>query len=247
MQTRKRSGAVRKSGSREASKRSARAPSRRASRVDTNTLPVPTNDPEVSTERAKLLAEYAKVLSIVSLAPTINAAEIVTRFVGSDVKLDEVAGELQKQCDAVQSGKTGRLEATLVSQAHSLDVLFNRLAQRAALNMGTHLGAAETYMKLALRAQSQCRATLETLSVIKNPPVVFAKQANIAHGPQQVNNALTRAENETEQPKLLEQEHGEWLDTGATRQAIGSDPPVAAVATVDRTPHVRRKVARKPQ
>jgi hypothetical protein len=36
-------------------------------------------------------------------------------------------------------------------------------------------------------AQSQCRATLAT---IKHPPVMgYVRQANIAHGPQQVNNA----------------------------------------------------------
>ena len=46
-------------------------------------------------------------------------------------------------------------------------------------------------MRLALKAQGQCRATLETLATIKNPPVVFARQANIAQGPQQVNNTAT--------------------------------------------------------
>jgi hypothetical protein len=35
-------------------------------------------------------------------------------------------------------------------------------------------------MRLALRAQGQCRATLETLAVMKSPPTVFARQANIA-------------------------------------------------------------------
>ena len=44
--------------------------------------------------------------------------------------------------------------------------------------MNEHLPAAETYMRLALKAQSQCRATLETLANIKNPPTVFARQAN---------------------------------------------------------------------
>jgi hypothetical protein len=34
------------------------------------------------------------------------------------------------------------------------------------------------------------RMTLESLATIKNPPVVYARQANIAHGPQQVNNQL---------------------------------------------------------
>ena len=48
--------------------------------------------------------------------------------------------------------------------------------------------AAETYVRLALKAQAQCRATLETLATIKNPPVVYARQANIAAGRQQVNN-----------------------------------------------------------
>jgi hypothetical protein len=38
-------------------------------------------------------------------------------------------------------------------------------------------------MHLALKAQGQCRATLETLATIKSPPMVIARQANIAHGP----------------------------------------------------------------
>ena len=38
-------------------------------------------------------------------------------------------------------------------------------------------------MKLALKAQNQCRMTLETLAAIKNPPVIYARQANFANGP----------------------------------------------------------------
>ncbi len=53
------------------------------------------------------------------------------------------------------------------------------------------MNAAELYLRLALKAQGQCRATLETLAVIKNPTALtFVKQANIAHGPQQVNNTI---------------------------------------------------------
>jgi hypothetical protein len=43
---------------------------------------------------------------------------------------------------------------------------------------------------MALRAQNQSRATLETLSAMKNPSVVITKQANISAGHQQVNNVL---------------------------------------------------------
>ncbi|MDP3856769.1 MAG: hypothetical protein Q8Q73_03305 [Stagnimonas sp.] len=81
----------------------------------------------------------------------------------------------------------------MAAQAHTLDAIFNHPACRAAHNLSEHLPAAETYMRLALKVQSQCRTTLESLAAIKNPTVVFAKQANIAHGPQQVNNRTVRA------------------------------------------------------
>ena len=63
-------------------------------------------------------------------------------------------------------------------------------------------------LRLALKAQAQCRATLEALAAIKNPqPVFFVRQANIAHGPQQVNNGATadvsRAEQSKNQPNKL--------------------------------------------
>ena len=41
-------------------------------------------------------------------------------------------------------------------------------------------------MRLALRAQSQCRATLDSLSSLNKAPTVFAQQANVATN-QQIN------------------------------------------------------------
>jgi len=66
------------------------------------------------------------------------------------------------------------------------------------MNVGEgYLEATETYLKLALRAQSQCRSTWEAVSAIKNPPVIgYAKQANFGVN-QQVNNSRT---GETENP-----------------------------------------------
>ncbi len=77
---------------------------------------------------------------------------------------------------------------------------------------------------------------LETLVTIKNPPVVFAKQANINHGNQQVNNGTpapaTHAEKTVNQSnELLEGQHGsETLDTRTTG-ATGIKNP--AMATLD--------------
>ena len=101
---------------------------------------------------------------------------------------------------------------------HAAERAFDRFGKGrhpAALNMGDHLGATETYMRLALKAQSQCRATLESLSEIRNPrSVAFVRQANIAAGHQQVNNGVAPAEGPSEsrdetgitQCKLLEAE-----------------------------------------
>ena len=57
----------------------------------------------------------------------------------------------------------------------------------------TGLRQIEGMMKLALRTQSQSRATIETLSNVKNPrQFITAKQANIAEV-QQVNNGPSPA------------------------------------------------------
>lgn len=154
-----------------------------------------------------------------------------------------LADELSAQISAVTKGDLQRAEAMLIAQAHTLEALFYELARRAGLNMGEYLQAAETYMRLALKAQSQCRATLETLAAIKNPAAVaFVRQANIAHGPQQVNNAApptaaaTRArESEIAPNELLELTDGKRLDLGATAPAVGTDSHLEALGTIDRT------------
>jgi hypothetical protein len=60
-------------------------------------------------------------------------------------------------------------EATLATQAVALNAIFTEMARRSGLNMGEYVSASESYMKLALKAQAQCRATIETLAAIKNP------------------------------------------------------------------------------
>ena len=105
------------------------------------------------------------------------------------VDLTESVALMQAKTEQVCSGDLSGPEAILTAQAVALDVIFNEMARRAALNMGEHLQATDTYMRLAMRAQGQCRATLQTLGELKNPrQVAFVQQANIAHGHQQVNN-----------------------------------------------------------
>lgn len=156
--------------------------------------------------------------------------------VDETIDVPALMDELRWQGEAVNKGDLAKAEAMLMNQATALQSLFARLAERG---MGCdHAPAFEANMRMALRAQSQCRATLDTLAAIKNPPVVYARQANVTTGPQQINNGMavpTRArENKIEQTQLLKGDHGEWMDTGTACAAIGSDQAMEAVGTINR-------------
>ena len=73
----------------------------------------------------------------------------------------------------------------LTSQAIALDSIFNRLAVQAQASIGKHPKVVETYLRLALKAQSQCRATAEALAAIKSPKQ-YINQTNVA-GAMQIN------------------------------------------------------------
>jgi hypothetical protein len=172
------------------------------------------------------------------IQPTLNAGYTMRTAMKRDfgeLDLADVAGELQDQCAAVQRGDLARPEAVLTAQAHMLDAVSNGLMRLAYRNMD-NFDVAERLFRLAFKAQSQGRATIETLATIKNPPMVFARQANVTSGPQQINNGVPLArEIQTEQNKLLEQTNGERLDTGAAGEAIESGAAMATVGTSDRT------------
>ena len=208
--------------------------------------PHPPKKPDLSQSAAvgKPDENEAACIARAVLYPTMQAAVTLKKYSNAYGELDlfELFKSLTELTRASNNGDLKRGEAMLTAQAHTLDAIFNNLAQRAAMNMSEHLGATETYLKLALRAQSQCRATWEALSTIKNPPIAgFVNQANIANGPQQVNNGTkpvsepprTR-ENPNPKSKLLEEKDGERLDTGATGAAGRVDTPLEAVGEGDR-------------
>ena len=95
-------------------------------------------------------------------------------------------------------------ETMLVAQAHTLDAIFHATLRRAQLNMGRSPEVVERYMKLALKAQNQCRCTWQAISAIRHPPVAgYIGQANIAHGPQQVNNSAAPSRSPSRENELF--------------------------------------------
>jgi len=182
--------------------------------------------------------DYDLATARLAIRPTVQAAVTLREYDKNygDLKLNHLISALVEQTKKSNDGDMGRAEAMLTAQAHTLDAIFNTLARRA--NNAEYLNQFEQYLKLGLRAQSQCRATWEAVSAIKNPPVMgYVKQANIAHT-QQVNNAVpddtsrTR-EKENSQNELMEQKDGERLDAGATGTTSKADSAMATVGKID--------------
>lgn len=174
-------------------------------------------------------------------AVTGNAATALmfSRGTFGDSDITESVAVMREKAERVRTGDLADLETTLTAQAATLNAIFNEMARRAALNMGEYVNTADTYMRLALKAQSQCRTTIEVLAEIKNPrPVAFVKQANISNGHQQVNNgatALPAHGNNSIQSNELSGAGYELLpDTRASAVTGRIDTPVAAMEEVDR-------------
>jgi hypothetical protein len=135
--------------------------------------------------------DQATTFARASMDPSVGAAAVIGRYSihMPDPDLTALMAELASQIDEVRSGSMRQPEAMLMGQAQTLQAIFNRLALTAM--SCSELDAVDIYLRLALRAQGQCRATLETLTALKNPPqIAYVGQANIAQGPQQVTNVV---------------------------------------------------------
>ena len=173
--------------------------------------------------QSQALAKLAtnSVLSAVTLKRYSNA--------GDDLEVPDLVAEMRKAGDEIVEGNMGRVERMLANQAMTLDAIFNDMAQRSGRQ--DSFKGIEVLMRLALKAQAQARSTAEALALLKNP-MPYIKQANIAHGHQQINNGqqATGAGNSQSEPnKLLEAQHGNTLDIGAQAAAVRANQKLETV------------------
>ena len=160
------------------------------------------------------------------LRPTVQAAvslqklgTVTTESQESDLSV--LVEELNDQVQAVRGGNVDRSQAMLFAQAQTLDSIFHALLRRGVNNLGHYPETADRYIRLALKAQSQCRTTLEAVIDIKQPKVGYVAQQNIAQT-QQVNN-------------YVENQDGERLDSGTQEEAVRTDQELEAVGAINRT------------
>lgn len=170
------------------------------------------------------------------------ALEVINAYTKSSVPVEEIVTSLRDRARAVNAGDLTLAESMLMNQAIALQGMFADLASRAAVQ--SSLQARQVLTQLALKAQANSRATLQTLVEAKNPrQVAFVKQTNVAQT-QQVNNgsvpppASARARKTKTTPiKLIaEDKNGSTtLDGRAATRAGKTNQGDAAVAVVLRS------------
>ena len=199
-------------------------------------------------EKTKQLGQ-AKMLNSASVMSAVTS-DAFSKSMFPDIDLSELIDDLKTKVEKVQSGDMTAMEAMLVGQAHSLQTIFVSLARKASNQ--EYLKNYGMFMSLALKAQSQSRATIQALVELKYPKQTnFVKQANIANGHQQINNNVpvadynvtnTRApahapakEINNQSNELLEVNNGSQTMVGRTAQTtIHKHKAMATVATQHR-------------
>ena len=201
-------------------------------------IPAPTDEERLQAGRNVTDPAYAAVNVICS----------TKRDHLDSIEVAEIFLQLKAQATAIQSGDLSLFDAMLVNQAVALQSLFADLAVKAS--SGTKSPEhCEMQLKLALRAQNQSRATIQTLLESRNPRVFINHQANVSNGPQQVNNPLAhtgaqaRAKAHIAQIELspnLEQNYDLRANDRTPIAAIRADTRHPAVETLDRAEERRR-------
>lgn len=114
----------------------------------------------------------SQMAAVVAFMPEFNAALTAAHFMAGarneETNTFDMCMHLAQEVKLVQSGNLRGLEAMLTAQAHALDVMFTSLAANAGGQMESGSPKdAESNLRLALKAQGQCRAAIEAISEIK--------------------------------------------------------------------------------
>ncbi|MGF6608484.1 hypothetical protein OKW45_003406 [Paraburkholderia sp. WSM4175] len=144
--------------------------------------PPPKRNPEALGLSGEQYDDPVKRGALIASSPVVRGAVTGRKYAepvfGAELDLTAYLAELNRQAAAVRAGDLSGVEALLVTQANTLDMIFNQFARKAAFS--EYLNQMQAHLSLALKAQAQCRATLEALAEIKNPrPLAFvgARQA----------------------------------------------------------------------
>ena len=154
---------------------------------------------------------------------------------GDNVKVVNAAKDgVEETLFKVKSGNLEDLEAILVNQVYVLNGLFNQLVMqgKASLTepavMRSLPNHPKTMLNVALKAQTQCRATVQAINELKNPKkTTFIKN--------QLNNVKMELEERIEQLEETTEHGSKKLDGETEATAISIDSEMETLEVIDRS------------
>lgn len=170
--------------------------------------------------------------------PSFIAAHAIASLSGGDRNI-KVVRELQDSIELlanrVKSGDLSDLEQILTSQVLALNALFGQLTSKGSgfLSDSAILKALpnhpKTLLNVALKAQNQCRATIQTINELKNPKkTTFIKN--------QLNNVQMELEQRIEALEEGVADHGsKSLDGSTEASAIRENQEMETVGVFHRS------------
>jgi len=166
----------------------------------------------------------------------------------------DYAVAIKREAERTVGGDLTMASETLTAQAITLDTIFTEMARRSLLNLGEYPLAAERYMRLALKAQSSSRATIDTLVKLHQPREQTVRHVHVNEGGQAViAEQFHHHAGGSENAKSAEQPHApESGAAGASPALPCSDPigPAVPVASGEGKPplqNARREGKRSAQ
>ncbi|WP_374420938.1 hypothetical protein [Novosphingobium arvoryzae] len=136
--------------------------------------------------------KIGRTLARITLDPQTRNANLAMSFgsqmFGDQLKPDiaESSAVLAEEIQRAMKGDLSLASRIFTSQAISLDALFTDMARRSGNNMAQYPGAADRYLRLALKAQAACRSTLEALARLHQPREQTVKHVHVNDGGQAV-------------------------------------------------------------
>jgi hypothetical protein len=148
---------------------------------------------EIAVEKGQTNAEAVAAKLIGPVNRHANLAPLFGGFIASGLPDEDKPGvleyalELRSRAAKVGTGDLSQASDALFMQALTLDGIFTETARRAANNIeGGYLPAYEIFMRLALKAQTQSRATLEALAKLHQPREQTVRHVHVNEGGQAI-------------------------------------------------------------
>jgi hypothetical protein len=160
----------------------------------------------------------------------------------------DVFEAVQQRADAAKSGNLEQLSETMAAQVVSLDALFTDLARRSYLTLGDFPEASMKLMGLALKAQSNARATAEALARIHQPREQVVRHVHVHEGGQAV--VAEQIHHHGQGGHNVEEHHQPHEQSPSVAALPGADPlgngvPITGGAREEAVPVARRREGKR--